>query len=167
MNAQPRQAPIFVCSHIRGSITKNVPSPCPYSERAPANQAGTAKRTWVLCDFTSENKEEKTNRHLNPNCRPFFAIFIREISSEKKLRISLVFTGISRVLIPNTGTLARCFEKNRSWWLAFVVSCILFFHHFQSPAPWFAANGRIFGIRRGWGCLSRLYLSFISAVPRL
>ena len=26
----------------------------------------------MLCDFTSENKEEKTNRHLKPNCHPFF-----------------------------------------------------------------------------------------------
>ena len=29
--------PFFVCGFIRGSITKKISSPCPYSERAPAN----------------------------------------------------------------------------------------------------------------------------------
>ena len=67
-----------------------------------------------MCDFTSENKEEKTNRHLNPNCRFFFAVCIREVSSKKTEGFlwCLQFTGISRVLIPNTGTVLR---KNRSW----------------------------------------------------
>ena len=72
------QVPISVYGRIRGSITKNVPSPCP-SERAPANYAGTPKPIGALCGFTSENKEEKTNCHLNSNCRTFFCgLYMRD-----------------------------------------------------------------------------------------
>jgi len=55
----------------------------PVFEKSNRELSGTPKITWVLCDFTSENKEEKTNRHLNPNCRPLFAVCIREVSSRK------------------------------------------------------------------------------------
>ena len=38
-----------------------------------------------MCDFISENKEEKTNRHLNlPTAAHFFAVCIREVSSTTK-----------------------------------------------------------------------------------
>ena len=47
--------------------------------------------------------------------------------------------------------LARCIEKNRSW-LAFGVYVYTFFHHSQNPVPWFAADGCILDIRRGWEC---------------
>ena len=43
----------------------------------------TEENLFFLCDFTPENKEEKTNRHLSSNCRPFFAVCIREVSSKK------------------------------------------------------------------------------------
>ena len=139
------QVPIFECGCIRGSITKNVFSTCPYSERAPATQAGTPKRTCVLCDFTSENKEEKTNCHLNSNCRPFLR-FVYARFHRKSQRISLVFTGISRVLIPNTGTV----HLQKKMFLVGVWRVYLF-HHSQKPIPWFAAGGCILGKRRGWG----------------
>ena len=57
-------------------------------------KAGTPKGTWGLCDFTLENKEAKPVRHLNPNCRPFFAVCIREVSSKK----SKGFFGVYRYL---------------------------------------------------------------------
>ena len=40
----------------------------------PVFGKSTRELTWVLCNFTSETKEEKTNRHLYFNCRPFFAV---------------------------------------------------------------------------------------------
>ena len=44
----------------------------------------TEENLGFVCDFTSENKEEKTNRHyLNPSCRPFFAVCVCEVSSKK------------------------------------------------------------------------------------
>ena len=55
--------------------------------------------------------------------------------SRTSRRLSLVSTGISRVLIPKTGTMPL-----KSYWLVFGVYA-LFFHHAQNPAPWFAADG--------------------------
>ena len=127
------QAPIFVYGCIRGSTTKKMSSPCPYSERAPANEAGTpTKRTWVLCDFTSENKEEKTNRHLNPNCRPFFAVCIRGVLSKKMkdfFGVYRYFAGVDSEYWH--GALKKTFLVG--------VWCVFFsLHHSPALAPWFA-----------------------------
>ena len=98
----------------------------------------------MLCDFTSENKEEKTNRHLNPNCRPFFAVCIREVSSKK----TKDFFGVYRYFAG-----ADSEYWHGAWKKSFLVGVwrVYFSHHSQNPAPWFAADGCILGIRRGWG----------------
>ena len=119
------QAPIFVYGGIRGSILiMNISSPCPYSERAPpANSAGApkTKRTWVMCDFTSENKEEKGGGAVESYLPPIFCgLYTRGLIEQFEARISLVFTGISRVLMPNTGRHDALEKIALGWRLAWI-----------------------------------------------
>ena len=104
----------------------------------------TEENLFFWCDFTPENKEEKTNRHLSSNCRPFFAVCIREVSSKKPKD----FFGVYRYFADADSEYWRGALKKS---VVVGVLHVYFFHRSPNPAPWFAADGCILGIRRGGG----------------
>ena len=112
--------PHFRIRLYTGKYNKENALPVPVFGKNTRELSGhTEENPFCVCDFTSENKEEKNHRHLNPNCRPFLR-FVYARYHQKNRRISLVFTGISRVLIPNTFTVL---EKIVLGWR---LACILF-----------------------------------------
>ena len=84
--------------------------------------------------FHFRKQRRENHRHLNPSCRPFFSVCIREVSSKKPKD----FFGVYRYFAGADseywhGALKKSFLVG--------VWRVYFSHHSQNPAPWFAADG--------------------------